>query len=313
MLNLTEDSRVVELGVNSFWSGLYRRDFLLNEKLFMNETKGAAYQDTTFSFLTAIKAKRAMLSRKAFYCYRLDNPNSSVNNPKRITMLTEEYCLLKKRLEEEGLFEKYRDTLFSWRIRGHLGFYDSLSEKLKKEYVPLMRQDLLIDMLPEGLWEKGLSEKEREVVIRAGGSEEELAEYLEQIYRELEVMYCRLEQIKEKVPIVIFGCGALGKLVYRYLTFTDRKAAAYADNDSRLWGTYMGSVPVLRPEETVRLFPDGVYIIANVEHFKEIQGQLEQYGIHNGNMIVCNDYGFFFKHVLLKRTLRNEDDNAGIL
>ena len=126
-------------------------------------------------------------------------------------------------------------------------------------------------------------------------------------------MYCRLEQIKEKVPIVIFGCGALGKLVYRYLTFTDRKAAAYADNDSRLWGTYIGSVPVLRPEETVRLFPDGVYIIANVEHFKEIQDQLEQYGIHNGNMIVCNDYGFFFKHVLLKRTLRNEDDNAGIL
>jgi len=67
ILDLTKDNRILQLGVNSFWSGLYRRQFLLEQKLFMNETRGAAYQDTTFSFLSSVKAKRVMLSQEAFY------------------------------------------------------------------------------------------------------------------------------------------------------------------------------------------------------------------------------------------------------
>ena len=130
ILDLTKDNRILQLGVNSFWSGLYRRQFLLEQKLFMNETRGAAYQDTTFSFLSSVKAKRVMLSQEAFYCYRLDNPNSSVNRPQKITMLMEEYRLLKQRLKEEGLFETYKEIYLSWKINGCLGFFDSLSQEL---------------------------------------------------------------------------------------------------------------------------------------------------------------------------------------
>ena len=63
ILDLTKDNRILQLGVNSFWSGLYRRQFLLEQKLFMNETRGAAYQDTTFSFLSSVKAKRVKIGR----------------------------------------------------------------------------------------------------------------------------------------------------------------------------------------------------------------------------------------------------------
>lgn len=300
VLDLTKDKHVLELGVNSFWSGLYRREFLLKEKLFMNETKGAAYQDTTFSFLTVIKAKRAMLSHKAFYCYRLDNPNSSVNNPQRLTMLIEEYRLLKKRLEEEGIFEKYKQMYFAWKIRGHIGFYDSLSKELRKYYVPLMYQDMGKDMPSDHNWEIRLSEKERGTVKRIWQSEEALEEYLKQIYTEFEDMRCKLEQIRNKEQVVVFGCGDLGELVHHYMTFTGRQIVAYADNNNTLWETRIRQIPVLEPEKAARLFPDAVYIIANVEHFREIKEQLEQYQICNERMILCNDYGFFFKHVLLK-------------
>ena len=313
VLDLTRDRRILELGVNSFWSGLYRRDFLLDEKLFMNETSGAAYQDTTFSFLTSIKAKRAMLSHEAFYCYRLDNTNSSVNNPKRTTMLIEEYRLLKKRLEEGRVFEKYKEIYFFWKVRGHLGFYDSLSEGLRKEYISLIYQDLVMDITMEKSLGKSLSGKEKEIVSRARQSEEALEEYLENTYRELELMYDKLEAIESETQIIIFGCGDLGKLVDCYLTLTGRKAVTYADNNSSLWETRIGQLPVMAPETVVKLFPEGVYIIANVEHFKEIQDQLSKYQVCEEKIILCNDYGFFFKHVLLKRTLISEGDHAGIL
>lgn len=300
VLNLTEDKRVLELGVNGFWSGLYRREFLLDEKLLMNETKGAAYQDTAFSFLTAIKAKRAMLSRKAFYCYRLDNPNSSVNNPQKITLLMEEYYLLKKRLKAEELFEKYQEEYFFWKVRGHLGFYDSLSENLRKEYVPFMYKDIERDMLPSYNCEYRFSEREKEVVSRIRQSETAVGGYLAQTYQELENMRRTLEQIGQMEQVLVFGCGDLGRLVHRYMIVTGRELKAYADNNNTLWGTLIGDIPVLEPKRAVQLFPDAVYIIANVEHFREIKGQLEGYQVSREKIILCKDYGFFFKYILLK-------------
>ena len=48
----------LEQGINGFWNGLYRRQFLLDNHIRMNETGGAAYQDISFSFLTQMYAKR---------------------------------------------------------------------------------------------------------------------------------------------------------------------------------------------------------------------------------------------------------------
>ena len=132
VLDSENDFRVLKLGVNGFWSGLYRRKFLLEQKIFMNETGGATYQDTSFYFFASIKARRVMFSREAFYCYRLDNPNSSVNNPRKVDGLIGEYRLLRKRLENEGIFERYKEIYWSWKISGFCWFYMCLSKTAKK-------------------------------------------------------------------------------------------------------------------------------------------------------------------------------------
>ena len=70
-----ENMCFIQLGSLGIWSGIYRRGFLLEQKLFMNETQGASYQDTSFAFMVAVKAERAMILKDAFYCYRVDNPD----------------------------------------------------------------------------------------------------------------------------------------------------------------------------------------------------------------------------------------------
>lgn len=137
-----EDNRFINLGVNGFWSGLYHRDFLLRNCLRMNETGGASYQDITFSFLTELYAERAYVMSEAFYCYRMDNPNSSVNNPQKISLLNVEYQLLKEQLKKRKQWDRRKELYWKWRTGGYFWFYDNLSDKMKKEYLPLLYQDI---------------------------------------------------------------------------------------------------------------------------------------------------------------------------
>lgn len=300
VLDLTEDRRVLELGVNGFWSGLYRRDFLLDNKIFMNETRGASYQDTTFSFLTAIKAKRAMLSREAFYCYRLDNPGSSMNAPRSIHTLIEEYKLLQTRLKEEALFEEYKDNYISWKVKGYLAFYDIFPKELRNEYADLIYGDIRADLASNDFKARGLSLREQEAAKKILQSEKALGEYLSSIYDKLEVMKQRLEGIPEGKEVIIFGCGEFGKLVSLYMTYMGRRIDSYIDNNSGLWGKELNGISVLQPQNAIELFPNAVYIVANVEHHNEMKDQLIGYSIHEDSIILCTDYMFFFKHILLK-------------
>lgn len=300
VLDFTKDRRVLELGINGFWSGLYRREFLLEENIFMNETKGAAYQDTSFSFLSEIKAKRVMLSRMAFYCYRLDNPSSSMNAPRSMNTLMEEYGLLKTRLKKESLFDEYKDNYISWKVKGYLAFYDIFPKELRKEYVNLIYSDMKTELLSGGFKETGLSQREREAVGHMMHSEKALQGYLDHVYMELEIMKQKLARIPQEKETIIFGCGELGKLVSLYMTYKGKRIAAYIDNNNGLWGKEEEGLSVLQPQWGASLYPDAIYIVANVEYYNEMKDQLTEYAIKEDNIIVCNDYMFFFKHILFE-------------
>lgn len=280
---------MVKMGIISYWSGLYRREFLVKGQVLMNETAGAAYQDAGFAFLSLYKAERVMFSRKAFYCYRWDNPNSSVNAPKRIGALIEEYTLLRERLQKENLFDTSKEFYLAWKVGGLVWYYGILPESQRKDYVSLLFSELHKD------WEFGvfqgdrLREKEQEAFQKARESEESLEEYLQKEEGKTLQTRQRLEQLGED-RIVIFGNGNMGKLVRKYLQHKGIQAAAYMDNNKDFWGQSDAGISILPPEEGVRQFTDATYIIANVNHYEEIEQQLLQLGIPKENMIVCRDY-----------------------
>ena len=62
------------------WTGLYRRDFLIENNISFTETPGASYQDTAFAFKIWASAERACLIKDAYLHYRIDNASSSVKS-----------------------------------------------------------------------------------------------------------------------------------------------------------------------------------------------------------------------------------------
>ncbi len=278
---------MIKMGIISFWSGLYRREFLLDKEIFMNETGGAAYQDVSFAFLSLYKADRVMFMRKSFYCYRWDNPNSSVNLPKKAEALVDEYRHLRERLKKDGLFELCKKYYFLWKIDGLAWYYSVLPPEWRKDYLPLLRSEICNDfevgMFPE---DKPLPP----VVCKAQQSEEALEEYLCDKQKQIEQIRKRLEQLQKDEQIVIFGNGNMGKLVRKFLQRKDIGITAYMDNNKQLWGQMDGNIPIVAPEDGARQYANAVYIVANVNYYKEIVQQLLSLGISEKNMITCFDY-----------------------
>ena len=300
-----EDIRFIKLGVSGFWSGLYNREFLFNNRLFMNETQGASYQDITFSFLTELYAERAYVMSEAFYCYRMDNPNSSVNSPKKISLLHEEYQLLKEQLKVRKRWAECKEIYWKWQVGGYFWFYDNLSDKMKMEYLPVCYQDIRHEMELEKYLGTELSRKEQELCDAGKFSFERFQSYMEMAdisWEQTERCLAELDSMKD---IVIFGMGNLGFLVNCYLEQNGKQAVIGIDNASWKWNKEMNGLLVLSPDEGVRKYPNAVYIIANDLHAHEMKEQLDKLGVSEENIIICNHYDLFLKKMLVKKIKGN--------
>lgn len=63
--------------------------------------------------------------------------------------------------------------------------------------------------------------------------------------------------------VVLFGAGRLGKSIRQRLAGTDLKVVAFADNNSRAWGTTLDGLPVLSPRDAADKYAqDAVFVVA---------------------------------------------------
>ena len=120
----------------SIWAGIYRKSFLDENNIRLLETAGASYQDMSFMFKVLATVDKMYLLDEALLYYRQDNPNSSVNNPKKMYCVCDEYEEIGKFLDNhpekkeifntQKLINQYRAYL--WNLR-------RLSDELKPEFL----------------------------------------------------------------------------------------------------------------------------------------------------------------------------------
>lgn len=101
------------------WTGLYNRQFLIDNEIWHSETPGASYQDNGFWFKTLMFATKVQFSDKAFYMNRRDNSNSSVFDKKKIRCIQEEYDLLDQFIKAHGKSD-YLPLSHFFRFAGYL-------------------------------------------------------------------------------------------------------------------------------------------------------------------------------------------------
>ena len=294
---------IQELGVNGFWTGIYKKEFLLSNNIFMNETPGAAHQDITFSYLTQMSAKRVWYMDSMFYCYRLDNPNASAYSERIFEQHEREYELLEEELKRRDVWQRENIMFFNWKLGSIRWIVNS---------TPITHRDMAIEksfaILEGDLSRERYSGNDIFDVYR--GYYEALIKGKEQ-YRSYICGLCEekdrlmgffnnIEQLDDKV--VLFGVGNIGDLIVDYFIRNSNKFVL-ADNDKSKQEEEYRGYKVYSAAEVCNEYHDNLFIIANAKHGKEISDQLINLGIVKENIYICDDEEFFLRQIYVRKEI----------
>ena len=130
----------------AIWVNLYRRSFLIDNKIKFLETPGASFQDTSFIFKVYALCERFMFTNIPLLNYRLDNSNSSVHNENKIFCVCDEYHeilnFIKKKTDVYELLKfhipKLRFSCYAWN-------FSRIKQKDKMKFLKIWQKDVIED------------------------------------------------------------------------------------------------------------------------------------------------------------------------
>lgn len=118
------------------WTGIYDTNFLRKNKISHNETPGASFQDNGFWFQVISLTKKIVFINEAFYYYRQDNPNSSINSKKKVFCICDEYQYIGEFLKNHDEFDdEYYKRFIEKKLFNYLHSYHRISEEFKLEFL----------------------------------------------------------------------------------------------------------------------------------------------------------------------------------
>lgn len=125
------------------WLCMYRRDFLNKYHIRHNETPGASFQDNGFWFQTMMYCQKMYFLDEAFYMYRQDNPNSSINNGKKINCCADEFSFIRNKIMEYPDRKKELYTLSAKHdFDLHLWYFRCVDKKLMIELAENLNREI---------------------------------------------------------------------------------------------------------------------------------------------------------------------------
>lgn len=90
------------------WTGIFKRSWVEERDIRFNESPGAGFQDNGFWFQSYCWAKKIMVVNEGFYCYRVDNAASSINQTDKVFVMLDEYNWIESWLRSKPeLYSKF--------------------------------------------------------------------------------------------------------------------------------------------------------------------------------------------------------------
>ena len=211
-LNPYYDRTLGDLDRNTFfdfymniWTGIYKREFLISEKIRFHESPGASYQDNGFWLQTLLYCKKAKWISQAFYLYRQDNEASSVKSRDKVFVMTREYEYIEKLLLERKDYD-YLPYCYYYRMLRHRGNFLRIADEYKREFCEQVCRDYA---------------KYKSYIKGFGGLDSWLREmaldpdrFCENAIKTRHAINERLRQAKS---LIIYGAGHHGDRVFRGL------------------------------------------------------------------------------------------------
>lgn len=131
----------------NIWTGIYNAEFINSHKIRLNETPGASFQDCGFWFQTMTQADKVIFSDKAFYHYRRDNPNSSVNDKNKVYNIFEEYGFIRAFLDDnEDIYKAFFHVYVSQKYYAYNDLYLRILNKDRLNFLTRAGKEFLSDL-----------------------------------------------------------------------------------------------------------------------------------------------------------------------
>lgn len=273
------------------WLGIYRNDFIKKVKL--NETFGAAFQDIGFMFQVISNADKAIYLDKDVYFYRQDNIDASSCNVRGFRYLVEEYVYVKQFLQKKE--KEWHQVYYRKLLDQCVGRFLVMAESgaFWKEAVSdmeILREELRQAMESGFLLPEELDEGTRErFQLLMKGTASIYGYYVKELQNKKAII-CNLLDAVKHYPVVIFGCGDIGKYVHALLEkWNSGFPMAYCDNNVELWDARIQGIMVYSPEKAVCQYPDAVYVVTGRKSAKAMQQQLRGLGVKDSRICVFRE------------------------
>jgi glycosyltransferase involved in cell wall biosynthesis len=156
VINSSKEEKLF-LTAPAIWSGVYRREFLLENEIYFLQSPGSAYQDTSFAFKVWACARRVYLVNEPIIYYRQDNIESSSNNDKKVFEIFNETAEMSAFLRRKGITELLPICMRT-KFQGYAWTLDRLSTENKLKFLLKLYYDIRVDFYEGNLvrryWEE---------------------------------------------------------------------------------------------------------------------------------------------------------------
>ncbi len=279
------------------WAGIYRRDFLQKYNIRHQETPGAAFQDNGFYAQVYILADRVWFTHQSFYRYRKDNPNSSINNPKKVFCMCDEYDFAENKLS------RYPERLQKFYPRLLRRRYGACAWTLKK-VAPQYREELTKRIyddfkarIPDINQVKNIQptvKYQKEMTLLLTDEKKFLANLISSQNQYDENIKTLCKRLRKYNTIVIFGAGEEGNVLRDLLAQNDIDVACIVDNDKKKWGKEVNKTKVMSLDKSMKMYPNALYVIAMRRHVREVRKQLEENNINKDKIFTYQSWRYIW-------------------
>lgn len=284
VLDLEAHCDIAIAGRPTIWTALYRRDFLLENQIWLNETPGASYQDTAFVILVGLIAKNCIFDNHAYYCYRRDNENSSVLSKDKIDYVRLEFEYAVRYLKQRGLYtDEIADLLCRRKLINYNWNCMRLSDESVEHFIASVAHEIE-EYSPELIATFSEYEKVIYNLLIGKRSIKEHRKDEEDVQSEV---YHVLDLVSEETPVILVGAGRIGQKILKLQEYVaEQFIDAIADNGVKVIGSELADYTVLSVEDVLKEYPNHTYIVANKNHAEDIEKQLISLGV-SSEKILC--------------------------
>jgi len=207
------------LAGGNIWTGLYKRDFLRQNRIWFLETPGASYQDISFNFKVFACARRVRICERAFYHYRVDNESASVKSKAKVYCVRDEFAELETFLNKRSDLDFVRQHWLSlYRFFCYRWNYDRISDGYKPEFLLKWQEEMEADEKRGLINIDDYPEEFRGQVERMRGDKEGyFVSAMYEVWNRRMIRNGFAKSLSEHTKIFVYGAGKVGNEVVQIL------------------------------------------------------------------------------------------------